>query len=414
MRQSTLFPKTAKLPPAGETSVNAQLLERAGFIKKHMAGVYSYLPLGVRVLRKVESRIRDAMNAIDGQEVYLSVLQPKELWEKTGRWELLAPVMYQFQDHSNKEVGLGITHEEVIASLLRSGISSYKDLPVSLYQIQSKFRHEARPRSGLLRGREFPMKDLYSCHASQEECDAYYEKVAEAYEKLFASLDLHARRVEASGGDFTKSRNHEFQVPCETGEDRIIACSSCTYAENLEIAKTKAEDPCPQCGKKELRVTNAIEVGHIFTLGTKYAEGVGAFFTDKNGEKKPVVMASYGIGVSRIIATIVEVHHDATGILWPAAVAPFDAHILALPGKDALRHAEALASSLEAAGLEVLLDDRDARAGEKFADSDLIGIPVQCVISERSGDKVELRTRKDSKNAELLTPTAVKKRLLEG
>lgn len=388
--------------------MNARLLEQGGFVKKHMAGVYSYLPLGLRVLRKIEERIRTAMNAIGGQEVLLSVLQPKELWEKTGRWDLLAPVMYQFQDHAKKDVGLGITHEEVIASLLRSGVASYKDLPVSLYQIQSKFRHEARPRSGLLRGREFPMKDLYSCHVSQEDCDRHYETVAKAYLNLFAGLDLDVRRVKASGGDFTESRNHEFQVACETGEDRMVFCGACDYAENLEVATQKIDDRCTRCGNGTVKGTNAIEVGHIFTLGTKYTEGVGAFFTDKDGAKKPIVMASYGIGVSRVLATIVEVHHDENGILWPSAVAPFSVHLLSLAYEGpAHANAEALYQAWTRAGIDVLYDDRECRAGEKFADSDLLGIPLQCIVSERTGAKIEVRERANTKKYQLLDPAAV-------
>lgn len=414
MRQSTLFPKTTKLPPAGEGSVNARLLEQAGFIKKHMAGVYSYLPLGLRVLRNVERRVRGAMDAIGGQEVYLPVLQPKELWETTGRWASLAPVMYQFRDHSDSEVGLGVTHEEVVASLLRAGVASYRELPVALYQIQTKFRHEPRARSGLLRCREFSMKDLYSCHATHEECDRYYERAAQAYLRLFNELGVPAKRVEASGGAFSSVRSHEFQVLCATGEDRILVCSQCDFAENSEIAAVQPGAACPACGDGTVETKHSIEVGNIFKLGTKYTEGVGAFFTDQGGAKKPIVMASYGIGVSRLVATIVEVHHDDKGMVWPSAVAPFAVHLLSLsPSGTAHAKAETLYALWLKEGIDVLFDDRDTRAGEKFADADLLGIPIQCIVSERTGANIEVRERVHTKKSELLAPAAVVKRFLK-
>lgn len=399
MRQSVLFTKTTKQAPRDETSVNAQLLERGGFIAKLMAGVYSYLPLGLRVLRKIENIIREEMDRVGGQEIFLPALQPRELWEKTGRWKGLQEVMYQFSDHSKRDVGLAVTHEEVVADLLRRYVASYKDLPISVYQIQTKFRHELRPKSGLTRGREFSMKDLYSAHVSQDDCDAYYERVKEAYQKTFARLGLATRVVEASGGDFSKEFSHEFQVLTDAGEDLIFICDQCSFAQNKEVAEVKAGDRCPQCGKGTVTAHKAIEVGNIFKLGTKYSSGVGAFFVDQKGEKQPIVMASYGIGPSRVMGTIVEVHHDADGILWPEAVAPFRVHILQLGAAAAVTKAAAKLYEQLGEKHEALYDDRDASPAEKLKDADLLGIPHRVVISERNGNKLEYRRRGSAETA---------------
>lgn len=407
MRQSSLFTKTAKQAPRDETSVNAKLLEQGGFITKLMAGVYCYLPLGYRVLQNIEKIIREEMNALGAQEVFLPALQPKELWEKTNRWNGLKDVMYQFQDHSKREIGLAVTHEEVVADLVRRFVSSYKDLPVAIFQIQTKFRHELRPKSGLTRGREFSMKDLYSGHVSQQDCDEYYEKVKDAYQRTFRRLGLDSHVVEASGGDFSKEYSHEFQVFTDAGEDLVFSCAKCGFAQNKEIAKAQEGDQCPSCKHGTIETHRAIEVGNIFKLGTKYSQGIGAFFTDDQGKKQPVVMASYGIGPSRVMGTIVEVSHDEHGMIWPAAVAPFFVHLLSL-GKspESKKRAETFLLSLERKGIETLYDDRDVSPAEKLKDADLIGIPHRVVISDRTKEDCEYRQRSGSK-PELMTEEAL-------
>lgn len=394
MRQSVLFTRTKRQPPTGETSMNAQLLEQGGFVAKLMAGVYSYLPLGFRVLGKINQIIREEMNAIGGQEVFFPALQPKDVWDKTGRWKDLKDIMYQFEDHSGKPVGLAITHEEVVAETVRQHVTSYKDLPFSLYQIQTKFRHELRPKSGLNRGREFMMKDLYSCHVDDADCQRYYEIVKVAYAKTFQRLGLDAKIVEASGGDFSNEFSHEFQVFTDAGEDYVYFCESCDFAQNKEIAKIKEGDACPSCSNGRIAVRKAIEVGNIFRLGTRFSEALDATFVDSDGQKKPIVMASYGIGPSRVMGTIVEVHHDDNGIVWPEAVSPFAVHLLAL-GKDPAtrQRATKLYDELTAKGIEVLFDDREVSPGEKFKDSDLIGIPHRLVVSDRTGEQIEYRRR---------------------
>lgn len=395
MRQSDLLTKTQKSPPAGEISVNAQLLERGGFITKLMSGVYSYLPLGVRVLRNIENEIREAMNGIGGQEVFLPALQPQELWETTGRWQGLREVMYQFTDPSKRTVGLAVTHEEVVASIIKTHITSYADLPKALYQIQTKFRHEPRAKAGLIRGREFSMKDLYSCHATQRDCDDYYETVKKTYNKLFTDLGLSTHIVEASGGSFSEAHSHEFQVVSDAGEDRVLLCDACGWAQNTEYAKDRAIKTCPSCKKKSVSIVKAIEVGNIFKLGTRFTEPFEATFMNKSGNVSPIIMASYGIGVSRALGTIVEVHHDDRGICWPESVSPFFAHCILLGKEDSVKeHAERFYVQCQKAGIDVLFDDRaDVATGEKLNDADLLGIPHRLIFSARQGTKMEYKLR---------------------
>ncbi|MBI4414949.1 MAG: hypothetical protein HY566_01780 [Candidatus Kerfeldbacteria bacterium] len=410
MRQSFLFPKTRKEAPRGETSANAQLLERGGFIAKLMAGVYAYLPLGLRVLKKIENIIRREMDALGAQELFLPALQSKELWDATGRWEGLSKVMYQFEDHAGRWTGLAVTHEEVAAELAHRNVKSYKDLPFALYQIQTKFRHELRAKSGLIRGREFSMKDLYSFHAREEDLAKFYDAVKESYLRIFSACGLTARIVEASGGDFSKEYSHEFQVFTDAGEDTVIYCSSCSFAQNAEIASGQKGAPCPQCHSNALSSSRAIEVGNIFKLGTRFSEPIGAHFVDGQGASSPIIMASYGIGPSRVLGTIVEVHHDEKGILWPATVSPFQLHLLAL-GKDHMAHATALYDTLTRAHVDVLFDDRESSAGEKFADADLLGIHLRAVVSARTESKIEVQVRGSTKR-ELLTYEELLGRLL--
>lgn len=396
MKLSELFTKTLREAPAEETSVNARYLIRGGFVQKIMAGVFVYLPLGLRVLDKINGIIREEMNSTGAQELHMSVLQNKDTWAATGRWETAKDVMYQFKDPSGKEIGLGWTHEEPLTEITRHYISSYKDLPRAVYQIQTKFRNEPRAKSGLLRGREFLMKDLYSFHADQAELDEYYERVALTYGNVFRRAGLKAYRTKASGGLFSKFSD-EYQVVADVGEDTIHHTDDFTFVCNKEVFEALKE--AGELPKEELRESSAIEVGNIFKLGTKFSEAFGLMFTDKEGSQKPVIMASYGIGPGRVMGTAVEVSHDDKGIIWPESIAPFKVHLVELQQKEA---ADGLYDELTKAGVEVLYDDRpDKSAGEKFADADLIGCPVRLVVSKKTLEKesVEFKRRneKDSR-----------------
>ncbi len=418
MLYSKLFGKTSKTMPSDEEAINSQLLIRAGFAHKVMSGVWSYLPLGLRVFEKIKDIVREEINAVGGQEILMSALQSKELWDETGRWESLKEIMFQFEGRGGAWLGLSTTHEEPVVDIARAKISSYKDLPFALYQIQDKFRNEPRAKSGLLRGREFSMKDLYSFHATKEDLDGYYEKVKEAYLRIFKRCGLEAMVVEASGGVFSKEHSHEFQVLVETGEDTIFYCeknvrrpglpgrpgldTKCDFAQNKEIAEVYAGDKCPKCGRKVL-IGKAIEVGNIFKLGTKYSKPMNLKFMSKDGKEQAVIMGCYGLGPSRILGAIVEVWHDDKGIIWPEEVSPCCVHLLDLSKDDksnVRKAAKKVCEILEKAEWEVLWDDRlDVSAGEKFADADLIGIPLRILVSEKTlaKDSVELKYRQSGK-----------------
>lgn len=401
MRQSQLFTKTLKEAPKDERALNAKLLIRAGFAYKNSAGVYTFLPLGWLVLRKIADIIRQEMNSIGGQEMFMSALHDKRYLKATGRWNV--DVAYKVISAGEKAPRFNIswTHEEIIAEIATKYIHSYKDLPVAVYQIQTKFRKEPRAKSGILRGREFLMKDLYSFHASEKDLMEYYEKVAKTYQKVFKRCGLKAIYTLAPGGDFTSQNTHEFQVVSEVGEDTIYLCRKCLWAENKEISKLKEGNKCPKCGDKA-ETKNSIEVGNIFPLGTKYSEAFDLRFTDEKGNKKHVVMGSYGIGLSRVMGAVVEVHHDEKGIIWPKEVAPFAAHLVSVDENLAKvkKAAASLYASLQKQGIGVLYDDRkDKTPGEKFADADLIGIPWRVVVSERTLGKgcAEVKNRSEKK-----------------
>jgi prolyl-tRNA synthetase len=408
MRQSKLFPKSRKEAPKEAESINHKLLVRAGFIDQLMTGSWTLLPLGFRVVTKINQIIREEMNAIDGQEMLMPLLHPKEIWNETGRWDKAGEIMYKLTDSRKKEFGLSFTHEEIVMDLLRKNIKSYQDLPLAVYHFSTKFRNEPRARSGIIRGREFLMKDLYSVHTSEGDMMNYYEKVKEAYVKIFKRLGFNFKVVEAAGGVFTDKHTHEFQVLNANGEDTIFACNKCDFAQNKEIFEGEEGEACPKCRKGKIeKLEGLVEVGNIFPLGTWYAERMHVYYTDTKGLKKPVWFASYGIGPTRVMGTLVEVSHDERGIIWYPQVAPFDVHLVELPGA---KNTKEIYEGLKKEGIDVLWDDRNVPAGEKFADADLIGIPIRLVVSEKTGDKIEWKARTSSK-PELLSFEEVISRL---
>lgn len=403
MKQSHLLTKTRKAVSQQEASVNAQLLERAGYISKLMSGVYTYLPLGLRVLSKIERIVRDSMNSLGAQEILMPALQPREPWDKTGRWDKV-DVLYKLKV-GDKDFCLGPTHEEIVTPLAGTYISSYKDLPQAVYQIQTKFRNEARPKSGLLRGREFRMKDLYSFHATEQDLDAYYDTVIKTYLAIFAKCGLGdiTYLTYASGGIFSKY-SHEFQAITPYGEDIIYVCEPCRTAINQEII---ADLPtCPGCETSVLVEKKSIEVGNIFKLMYRFSHPFNLAYSDDQNITRDIPMGCYGLGTSRLMGAIVEALHDERGILWPAAVAPFDIHLISLSKKaEVIEQANALYHQLKAEGLEVLFDERkDSMAGEKFADADLIGIPVRLVVSDKTVAQGSVEFKERSSQEAILIP----------
>jgi prolyl-tRNA synthetase len=393
MRQSKLFSKTSKTSQGDATSVNHDLLTKAGFVDQLMAGVYSYLPLGWRVIDKISDIVRDEMNKAEALEIYLPALHPKDNWEKTGRWDKM-DVLFKLDSQTKSNYALGPTHEEVIVPLAKKHIASYRDLPGAWYQIQTKFRDELRAKAGLLRGREFLMKDLYSFHASNEDLKEYYERMKESYFNVFKRCGLEAILTEASGGSFTKEYSHEFQVETKNGEDLIFRCL-CGFARNKEIIEDlKDGSPCPECGKA-IEAVKSIEVGNIFDLGKKFSKDFDLKFTDEDGKEKEVIIGCYGIGISRLMGSVVEVHNDEHGIIWPEEIAPYEFHIVTLSKE--MDKSEEVYNKLVEAGKEVLWDDREGlSAGEKLADADLIGIPNRLVLSAKTGDKIEHKSRSEN------------------
>ncbi len=394
MKQSTLLTRTRKTISSQEASVNAQLLERAGYVSKLMSGVYTYLPLGLRVLTKIERIVRDTMNSLGAQEILMPALQPREPWDTTGRWDKV-DVLYKLKA-GDRDLCLGPTHEEIVTPLVATYISSYKDLPQAVYQIQTKFRNEARPKSGLLRGREFRMKDLYSFHATEEDLDNYYDTMIKAYLRIFERCGLGeiTYLTYASGGIFSKY-SHEFQAITPFGEDTIFVCEPCRIAINQEIIADQSE--CPGCKTTVLTEKKAIEVGNIFKLMYRFSHPFNLVYSDDQNVKRDVPMGCYGLGTSRLMGSIVEALHDEKGIIWPAEIAPYDVHLISLSKKpELIEQAHTLYASLQKEGIEVFFDDRqEVMAGEKFADADLIGIPLRIVWSDKTAaqESVELKSR---------------------
>jgi len=406
MRQSELFTRTRREAPADEVAKNAKLLARAGFIHKEMAGVYSFLPLGLRVLNKLENLIRQEMLGLPAQEVSLPALQPKENWQLTGRWDKMTD-LYKLEDQSERELALGPTHEEIVTPLVKNYLSSYQDLPLAIFQFQTKFRMEPRAKSGLLRGREFLMKDLYSFHRDETDLQNFYNQVIGAYQKIFVQLNLSDQTylTLAGGGTFAEF-SHEFQTLTPAGEDTIRICASCHLAVNDEISEKQKN--CPNCGNGDLETETAIEAANIFKLGTNFSQPFNLTYRDKKGVNQSVIMGCYGLGVSRLMGILAEVMSDDRGLIWPVAAAPFPLHLLSLGQGDseAIKAAAKLEQNLCALGHEILWDDRIIAAGEKFADADLIGLPRRAIISDKTltMGKIELAERRTGEKS-FLTET---------
>ena len=404
MRLSHTFTRTRKQAPADEVAHNAQLLIRAGYVHKTMAGVYSYTPLGLAVLENIKQIVREEMNRISSQELLMSTLQRQELWQETGRWsDELVDVWFKSHLQDGTEVGFGWTHEEPIIELLRSYLKSYKDLPISVYQFQNKLRNELRAKSGIMRGREFIMKDMYSIHASKEDLEAYYQAVIEAYKRCYNRFGLgdDTYVTFASGGAFTKF-SHEFQTLCAAGEDYIYLHRGRDLAINEEVV----DEAVRELGidKSELERVKTAEVGNIFNFGTQKSEEMGLVFTGEDGRQHHAYMGSYGIGITRVMGVIVEKFADDKGLVWPEEVAPARVHLVQI-GKESVAAADELYDTLQQAGITVLYDDRAARPGEKFADAELLGMPTRVTVSDRllETEEWEVVDRRTGKQQRLTT-----------
>lgn len=397
MRRSQLFTGTRKDAPADETSRNAQLLIRGGFVHKELAGVYTYLPMGLRVLENISNVVRDEMNDIGGQELRMTILQEPSLWQKTGRWDdKTVDVWFKTKLNAGGELGLGMTHEEPLTNLLTNYVNSYKDLPFLAYQIQTKLRNELRAKSGIMRGREFLMKDLYSFSRNAQEHDEQYEKIKQAYFKVFDRLGIGDKTflTFASGGMFSKY-SHEFQTLSDAGEDTIYLDRAKKLAVNEEVLDDEVLADL-DLKKDQLEAVSAAEVGNIFSLGTKFSEPLGLHFTNEEGSQEPVLMGCYGIGVSRIMGVLAELLSDDKGLVWPLHIAPFHVYLAKLGTDEATtKEADRVYKQLTESGITVIYDDRDARAGEMFADADLVGIPYRVVVSQRTlqEGRYELKSR---------------------
>ncbi len=406
MRRSQLFTKTRKDAPSDEVARNAQLLIRAGFIHKEMAGVYAYLPLGLKVIENIKQIVREEMNTIGGQELAMTTLQPKEIWEKTDRWDD-AKVDNWFKTKllNGTELGVGLTHEEPIVDALRDYVHSYKDLPFSVYQIQTKFRNELRAKSGLLRGREFLMKDMYSFAKTQDEHEDIYEKTVAAYHKVYDRLGLGniTYRTYADGGIFTSRFSDEFQTISTVGEDTIYVDEAKKVAINKEIMTDENLEKL-ELDKNTLVEKRGVEVGNTFHLESKYTDALDVYFNDENGQKQSIIAGCYGIGISRLMGVVAEHFADDKGLVWPDNIAPFRVYLVQIG--DVSEQAQSVYDALQNVGITVLWDDRDERPGVKFADAELIGLPHRIVVSDKLGDQVEYQSRTDS-NQELLTIEAL-------
>ncbi len=395
MSQTRINP--LKEAPKVADTVNHRLLVQGGFVRQLMAGVYSYLPLGLRVLRKIENIVREEMDAIGGEELLMPMLHPAEIWKTSGGWDNV-DILFKLKSRTEKDYALGSSQEEVVTPLMKEFIRSYRDLPSAVYHIQWKFRDELRAKSGILRGREFLMKDMYSWHTDQADFEKFYEQAKQAYLKIFSRLGLTAKATEASGGSFSEKISYEFEVLTDAGEANILYCSECEYCVNVDDIQTYKEgDVCPKCGNGSLKASLAAEVGNIFDLGQKYVKAFDLTYVDKEGKKQQPVMGCYGIGITRTMGVIVEKFNDGKGIIWPENIAPYKVQLIDFRQQE---KAGEIYKMLLDSGVEVMWDDRDTSPGEKFADADLIGCPFRVVISEKSlaAGGVEMRKRNESES----------------
>jgi prolyl-tRNA synthetase len=387
MRQSQLFIPTLKEAPKDAEVISHKVMVRAGMIKQVAAGIYAYLPLGLKVLQNIERIVREEMDALGASELLLPALTPADLWKESGRWDKYGPELMRLKDRKDRDFLLGPTHEEVITFVASDFAKSYKKLPIALYQIQTKFRDELRPRFALMRGREFSMKDLYTFHASEEDLDFWYQKVWQAYLRIFNRCGLDVKIVNSDTGQMGGKSAHEFMVMSEVGEDTITYCDTCDYAANVEYSNLEKGSVCPNCSEGKILVAKGIEVGNIFKLGTKYSESMDAYFTDEIGQQQPIIMGCYGLGVSRTLMAVTEQHYHENGLIWPRELRPFAYHILVadIEDIDQMKYAKKLYSALQKSD-SVLFDDRSERIGSKFQDADLIGSPIVIVIGKEVGN----------------------------
>jgi len=399
MKYSKLFSKTLKNAPSNGDTANHRLLVQAGFVRQVMAGIYTYLPLGLKVLNNISKIVREEMDNIGAQEVLMPILHPSSLWKQTGGWDKI-DVLFKIKSRTDKEYALAQSNEETVTPLAKEWIHSAKDLPLAVYHINWKFRDELRSKSGIMRGREFLMKDMYSWHSSQADFDQFYALVKKAYMNVFTRLGLVAKATEASGGAFTEKVSYEFEVLTDAGEAPVLYCDRCDYCVNVDDIKTyKLGDECPICHKDNLKSAMASEVGNVFDLGTKYSKAFDLSINDKNGEKIYPIMGCYGIGISRTMGVLVEKFNDEKGIIWPESVAPFKLHLCSLNTNDeqVIKRCEEVYSALINANVEVLYDDRsDVGAGQKLAEADMIGCPYRAIISAKTGEKIELKKRSEN------------------
>ncbi len=392
--------RTYKDTPSDAELISHRLMLRSGLIKKLASGLFTWMPLGLRVIRKIEEIVRRELDSSGAYELLMPAVQPSELWKETGRWEEYGNLLLRIQDRHERFFCFGPTHEEVITDIVRKEITSYKQLPVNFYQIQTKFRDEIRPRYGVMRAREFLMKDAYSFHLDQKSLEDEYENMGNAYNNIFSNLGLNFRKVSANSGEIGGSMSHEYHVLADSGEDEIAYCDEEDFAANVEMIESKK---APDGGK--LSFARGIEVGHIFQLGDKYSKSMGLTVLNKEGKSVSPMMGCYGIGISRIVAASIEQNHDDKGIIWPGEIAPFEIIIIVLNDKssDLTEKGQEIYNSIKAIGKEVVIDDRDERAGVKFAEADLIGIPQQIVLSKRGIDQgtIELVDRRSGVKEDL-------------
>lgn len=392
-----MFWRTLREAPREAETINHKLLVRAGYVRQVMAGVYTYLPLGLKVLNKISAIVRQEMNQIGAQEVLMPLLHPASIWKQTGGWDNV-DVLFKLNSRTKKEYALAQSNEETVTPLVKEWVHNEKDLPLSVYHINWKFRDELRSKSGILRGREFLMKDMYSWHKDQTDFDRFYEMAKKAYLEIFTKLGLVAKVTEASGGAFSEKLSYEFEVLTEAGEANILYCANCDYCVNIDdITKYQENDLCPKCAKSNIQYSKAAEVGNVFDLGQKYCKAFDLTIPGADGEKVYPVMGCYGIGISRTMGVLVEKFNDQKGIAWPEAVAPFKAHLINIKAE-----AQGIYDELVKAGIEVIWDDTQRGAGEKFADADLMGMPVRLVVSEKTNGKIEWKARQ-SETTQLLS-----------